>query len=117
MTASRAGQGDVRWADLGAPLGSAPALRRPVVVVQGNAFNRSRLATVACVPRTSNLKWAEAPGAVPLTERETRLPKPSVANATQLVTLDRDALTERVGKLPGRKLALVLTAIDTVLGR
>lgn len=110
-------QGEVFWADLGDPRGSAPAFRRPVVVVQGEAFNRSRLATVVCVPLTSNLKWADAPGAVLLTERDTKLPKPSVANASQVVTLDRDALTNRVGKLPARKLQLVLGAIDVVLGR
>jgi mRNA interferase MazF len=117
VTRQSVAQGDVWWADLGEPSGSGPAFRRPVVVVQGDAFNRSRLATVVCVPLTSNLKWAEAPGAVMLTERETSLPKASVANATQLVTVDRDTLTERVGKLPSRKLSLVLTAIDTVLGR
>ena len=105
------------WADLGDPRGSAPAFRRPVVVVQGEAFNRSRLATAVCVPLTSNLKWAEAPGNVLLTERETGLAKPSVANASQLVTLDRKALTERAGKVPSRKMDLILGAIDVVLGR
>lgn len=110
-------QGEVWWADLGEPRGSAPAYRRPVVVVQGEAFNRSRIATVVCVALTSHLKWAEAPGTVLLTERDAALPKPSVANASQLVTLDRDALTERIGKLPARKLQLLLAAIDVVLGR
>lgn len=110
-------QGEVWWADLGEPRGSAPAFRRPVVVVQGEAFNRSRLATAVCVPLTSNLKWAEAPGNVLLTERDTGLPKPSVANASLLVSLDRETLTERCGRLPSRKLQLVLGAIDTVLGR
>ena len=110
-------QGEVWWADLGEPSGSAPAFRRLVVVVQGEPFNRSRLATVVCVPLTSNLKWAEAPGNVLLTERDTDLPRPSVANASQVVTLDRTALSERVGKLSSRKLALVMGAIDIVLGR
>ncbi len=87
------------------------------MIVQGDAFNRSRLATVVCVPLTSNLKWAEAPASVLLTERDTGLPKPSVANATQIVTLDRGSLADRVGKLSSRKLGLFVGAIDAVLAR
>jgi mRNA interferase MazF len=109
-------QGEVWWADLGEPVGSEPGFRRPVVVVQGDAFNRSRIATVICVSLTSNLRWAEAPGNVLLSARLTGLPKESVANVSQLVTLDRSALTERVGTLPARKLELVLVGIDVVLG-
>ncbi|MGH7573319.1 MAG: type II toxin-antitoxin system PemK/MazF family toxin, partial [Gemmatimonadota bacterium] len=99
------------------PTGSAPGGRRPVVIIQGDAFNRSRISTVVCVPLTSNLKWADAPGNVSLTARMTGLPKDSVANVSQIATLDRDVLTERVGKLSGRKLRLVLAGIDVVLGR
>jgi len=110
-------QGEVWWADLAQPSGSEPGFRRPVVVVQGDAFNRSRIATVVCVPLTSNLRWAEAPGNVRLGARLTGLPKDSVANVSQLVTLDREALTERVGVLPAKKLELVLLGIDVVLGR
>lgn len=110
-------QGEVWWADLGEPKGSGPGLRRPVVVVQGDAFNRSRISTVVTVPLTSNLKWAEAPGNTLLTPRETGLPKASVANASQIVALDRAVLDERVGKLPLRALALVLSGVDVVLGR
>jgi mRNA interferase MazF len=88
-----------------------------VVVVQSEALNRSRLATVLCVPLTSNLAWADAPGCVLLAARSTGLSKDSAANATQLVTLDRSILTERVGKLSRAKLDLVLAAIDIVLGR
>lgn len=110
-------QGEVWWADLGEPTGSAPAFRRPVVVVQGDAFNRSRIATVVCVPLTSNLKWAEAPGNALLTQRDTGLPKPSVANVSQIITLDRSVLSERVGKLSRQKVDLLLSGIDTVLGR
>lgn len=109
-------QGEVWWADLGEPRGSEPGFRRPVVVVQGDAFNRSRIATVVCVSLTSDLRWAEAPGNVLLSPRQTGLPKDSVANVSQLVTLDRSALTERVGVLPARKLQLVLVGIDIVLG-
>lgn len=110
-------QGDVWWADLPAPAGSGPGFRRPVVVVQGNAFNRSRLATVVCVPLTSNLKWADAPGNVHLSARVTGLPKDSVANVSQIVSLDRQFLTERVGTLPRARLELLLAGLDVVLGR
>jgi mRNA interferase MazF len=88
-----------------------------VVVIQGDALNRSRLATVVCVPLTSNLRWAEAPGNALLTSRVTGLPKDSIANASQLVTLDRTVLTERVGKLPKAKVELILAGIDVILGR
>jgi mRNA interferase MazF len=107
----------VWWADLGAPGGSEPGYRRPVVVVQGDSFNRSRIATVVCVPLTSNLKWSEAPGNVLVLRSETGLPKDSVANVSQLVTLDLGALTEQVGKLAPARLALVLAGLDIVLGR
>lgn len=110
-------QGDVCWADLPDPVGSGPGFRRPVVVVQGDAFNRSRLATAVCVPLTSNLKWAGAPGNVLLPARSTGLSKDSVANVSQLVTLDRSVLTKRVGRLSRAQLALVLVGIDVVLGR
>ena len=110
-------QGEVWWADLAEPSGSEPGFRRPVVVVQGDAFNRSRIATVVCVALTSNLRWVEAPGNVLLSARLTGLPKDSVANVSQLVTLDREALSERVGVLPTKKLELVLLGIDIVLGR
>lgn len=110
-------QGDVWWADLPEPTGSGPGFRRPVVVVQGDALNASRIATVVCVPLTSNLRWADAPGNVLLTARRTGLPKDSVANVSQIVTLDKTLLTERAGKLPRNKLALVLSGIDVVLGR
>ena len=110
-------QGEVWWADLPAPAGSEPGFRRPVVVVQTDAFNRSRLATVVCVALTSNLRWADAPGNVLLAARSTGLPKDSVANVSQIVTLDREVLTSRVGTLPDSKLQLVLLGIDIVLGR
>jgi len=110
-------QGDVWWADLGKPIGSEPGYRRPVVVVQGNAFNRSKISTVVCVPLTSNLRWADAPGNVLLDARATGLPKDSVANVSQVVTLDKSALKERTGVLPSTKLDLVLLGIDVVLSR
>lgn len=110
-------QGEVWWADLGDPAGSEPGFRRPVIVVQGDAFNASSLRTVVCVVLTSNVKWGEAPGNVALAARATGLPKPSVANVSQLVTIDRTVLTERVGRLSASNLGLVLAGIDVVLGR
>jgi mRNA interferase MazF len=86
-------------------------------VVQGDALNASRIATVVCVPLTSNLRWADAPGNVLLPARLTSLPEDSVANVSQIVTLDKTSLSERVGRLPRNKLALVLSGIDVVLGR
>ena len=110
-------QGEIWWTDLPAPAGSGPGLRRPVVVVQGDALNRSRIATVVCVPLTSNLKWEGAPGNVSLPARLTGLPKDSVANVSLIVSMDKDFLTERVGRLARAKLQLVLAGIDVVLGR
>jgi mRNA interferase MazF len=110
-------QGEIWWADLRAPTGSEPGFRRPVVVVQGDALNRSRIATVVCVPLTSNLKWADAPGNALLAARSTSLPKDSVANVSQIVALDKAVLTERVGKLSTAKVDLLLSGIDIVLGR
>jgi mRNA interferase MazF len=110
-------QGEVWWADLRAPRGSEPGFRRPVVVVQGDALNRSRIATVVCVPLTSNLKWAEAPGNVLLAARSTNLSRDSVANVSQIVALDRTFLSERVGKLSAAKVESLLAGIDVVLGR
>ena len=110
-------QGEVWWADLEEPTGSEAGYRRPVLVVQGNAFNRSRIGTIVCVPLTSNLKWADAPGNVLLGAGDTGLPKDSVANVSLIVALDRTALTERVGKIAPRRFRLVLSGIDTLLGR
>jgi len=110
-------QGEVWWADLPEPERSEPGFRRPVVVVQGDAFNRSAIATVVSVPLTSNLRWAEAPGNVRLAARSTGLPRDSVANVSQVVALDRTILTERVGKLSRAKIELILAGLEVVLGR
>jgi mRNA interferase MazF len=95
-----------------------PGFRRPVVVVRGDAFNRSRIATVACVPLTSNLEWADAPGNVLLPARSTGLSKNSVATVSQIVvTLDRSVLAERVGRVSRAQMELTLAGIGIVLGR
>jgi mRNA interferase MazF len=110
-------QGDVWWAALAGPIGSEPGFRRPVVVVQGDAFNRSAIRTVVTIPLTSNLRWADAPGNVRLSSRSTGLPKDSVANVCQIIAVDNAVLTERVGKISQTKLDLLLAGIDIVLGR
>jgi mRNA interferase MazF len=87
-------------------------------VVQGNPFNRSRIATVLCVPLTSNVTWAGAPGNVLLSAQATGLPKQdSVANVSQIVALDRSLLTERVRRLTPKQVAQILHGVDVVLGR
>jgi mRNA interferase MazF len=110
-------QGEIWWADLPAPAGSGPGFRRPVVVVQCDPLNRSRIATVVCVPLTSNLKWGLAPGNVRLSTRLTGLPKDSIANVSQIVSVDKNLLTTRAGKLSRSKLELILSGIDVVLGK
>jgi mRNA interferase MazF len=110
-------QGDVCWADLPAPEGSGPGFRRPVAIVQSDPFNRSRLSTALCVPLTSNLLRAEAPGNVLLSSKETGLPKDSVANVSQLVSIDKQLLSGRTGRLTREKLASIFSGIDLLLGR
>ena len=101
-------RGEIWWTDLGAPAGSDRGFRRPVVVVQADAFNRSRIATVLAVVLTSNLRLADAPGNVLIPREISGLPKDSVANVSQIVTLDRGELNSRERRLP----APVMRAID-----
>jgi mRNA interferase MazF len=93
-------RGEVWWASLPAPKGSGPGFRRPVVVVQSNPFNQSRIATVVVAIVTSNLALADSPGNVRMGKSESGLAKPSVVNVSQIVTLDRELLTQRVRGLP-----------------
>jgi mRNA interferase MazF len=108
-------RGEIWWADLDEPRGSAPGFRRPVLVVQSDAFNRSRLTTTLVVSLTSNLRLVEAPGNVLLPAKASGLPKDAVANVTQLLTLDEDFLTERAGKLPPRLMAQIDAGLTLVL--
>jgi mRNA interferase MazF len=112
----RIARGTLWWADLEPPSGSAPGFRRPVLVVQADAFNRSALQTTIAVALTSNLRLAEAPGNVLLTARETGLPKDSVVNVSQVLTLDRDVLTEYLGALSDRLVHRVEDGLRLVLG-
>lgn len=111
------GQAEVWWADLADPRGSEPGFRRPVVIIKSDALNRSKIPTIMCVVLTSNVRWTDAPGNVLLSTKATGLPLDSVANVSQIVTLDRDALIERTGKINRAKLELVFSGIDTILER
>ena len=106
---------EVWWADLEEPRGSEPGFRRPVLVVQADAFNRSRLRTVLGLVLTSNPRLLDAPGNVLLPAKSTGLPKDSVANVTQIVTLDEDYLSERTGRIPPRLMAHVDAGLKLVL--
>lgn len=110
-------QGDVCWASLPDPIGSGAGFRRPVVIVQGDSFNASRIATAVVVPLTSNERLAAAPGNVLLSAATTGLPRDSVANVSQIVALDRELLTETVARLPDSYLNRIVAGIYLVLGR
>jgi mRNA interferase MazF len=106
---------EVWWADLEEPRGSEPGFRRPVLIVQADSFNRSRLRTVLAVILTSNLRLLDAPGNVLIPRVESGLPKDSVANVTQVVTLDKDFLGERSGRLSAGLMARVDAGLKLVL--
>ena len=107
--------GEVWWADLPEPSGSGPGYRRPVVVVQSDEFNRSRIRTVIVAAITSNLRLAAAPGNVSLGRRGGGLSRESVVNVSQLLTLDRRFLTEKAGRLPAAKLRELQDGLRLVL--
>lgn len=109
-------RGEVWWVNFGDPFGSEPAFRRPAVVVQADAFNRSQLSTVLLVPVTRSLEWAKAPGNVLLRPRHTGLEHPSVANVSQITVADRRRLLERVGALPSAALKQLDEGLRQVLG-
>ncbi len=108
-------RGDVCWADLGDPVGSEPGFRRPVLVIQSDLINRSKLATIIVLALTSNLEHKKLPGCVFLKDSETGLPKDSVVNATQIRTIDRVRLTEQVGRLDDATMYLIDNALRAVL--
>jgi len=104
-------QGDVFWVDFGEPTGSDPGYRHPHVVIQNNLFNRSRINTVVVCTLTSNLKRADAPGNVLLNNGEANLSKPSVVNISQIFTVNKSDLSEKIGTLPKEKLYQILEGI------
>ena len=109
-------RGEIWWASLRAPSGSEPAYRRPILLVQADSFNRSKINTVIAVAITSNLRLAQAPGNVRLTKRQSGLKRDSVVNVSQVVTLNKSFLTERVGRVSASKLRDVDEGLRLVLG-
>lgn len=109
-------RGDIWWADLPAPAGSEPGYRRPVLIVQADDFNRSRIGTVLAVAITSNLGLAAAPGNILLPRRGSGLTRRSVINVSQIVTLDRRFFTEHSGQVPGGIMSQVDDGLRLVLG-
>jgi mRNA interferase MazF len=108
-------QGDVFWLDLGEPSGSAPGYRHPHLVVQNDVFNASRIATTVVCALTSNLKRAEAPGNVLLKEGEAALARSSVVNVSQIITVDKADLVEKIGSLSRERLLEVLDGFYLLL--
>jgi len=108
-------RGEIWWASLRAPAGSEPGYRRPVLVIQANDFNESRINTVVIVAITSNLRLAAAPGNVLGRKKDTGLPRDSVLNASQVLTVDKSRLTERVGVVAPKLLAQVADGLRLVL--
>jgi mRNA interferase MazF len=109
-------RGEIWWADLPAPMGSGPAKRRPVLVIQSDAFNASLIRTVIAAVITSNLELAAAPGNLMLRRRESKLAKDSVINVSQLITLDRSFLTHRVSSISRRLMGVVEEGLRLALG-
>ncbi len=109
-------RGEVWWASLPDPVGSGPGYKRPVLVIQSNPFNASRISTVIVAVITSNLALAEAPGNVRLAKADSGLAKPSVVNVSQLLTLDRSLLSGKSRLLPGAVLDKVDHGLRLVLG-
>lgn len=108
-------RGQVWWADMDEPAGSEPGFRRPVLIVQSDAFNRSRLRTVVAVVLTSNVRLVDAPGNVLIPARVAGLSKDSVANVSQIITIDRDFLTELAGRVRGQWLKDIEDGLRLVL--
>jgi len=108
-------RGEVWWAELPDPTASEPGFRRPVLILQSNLFNRSRIKTVLVAAITSNMKLAAAPGNVSLSKRSANLGRESVVNISQIVTLDKSFLRERVGKLQDPKLREVEEGVRLIL--
>ncbi|MGH9888233.1 MAG: type II toxin-antitoxin system PemK/MazF family toxin [bacterium] len=108
-------RGEVWWADLEEPRGSAPGFRRPLVVIQSDAFNESRIQTVIAVVVTSNLRLVDAPGNVFLPAKASGLPKDSVANVSQIVTVDREVLSERAASLDAGTMTAISRGLRLVL--
>jgi mRNA interferase MazF len=109
-------RGELWWANLPDPTGSEPGYKRPVLVIQSDSFNSSKISTVIAVVITSNIRLSQAPGNVLLPEKQTKLKKNSVANVSQVVTLDKSFLSKKIGKLNANLFQQVEIGIKLVLG-
>ena len=109
-------RGEIWWTTLGKPRGSAPGYRRPVLILQADAFNESRIQTVVAAAITSNVALGRAPGNVVVRPRESGLEKESVVTVSQIVTIDKSALEKRAGVLTGRTIEEVEDGVRLVLG-
>ena len=108
-------QGDIFWLDLGSPSGSAPGYRHPHLVIQNNLFNQSKINTVVVCALTSNLKRAKAPGNLLLSKGEANLKKQSVVNVSQIVTVDKTDLVEKIGTLTPSRMKQVIEGMKLLL--
>lgn len=108
-------QGDIFWIDLGIPRGSGPGYRHPHIVVQNDVFNASRIATVVVCALTSNLKRAEAPGNVLLRKGEGGLKKDSVVNVSQMITVDKADVSEKIGSLPRSRIEQIVEGVKLLI--
>jgi len=104
-------QGDIFWVDFGSPAGSGAGYKHPHVVIQNNVFNQSRIRTVVVCALTSNLKWAKSPGNVLIKKGEANLPKESVVNISQIETVDKSCLTEKIGSLSQTRIRQILDGV------
>ncbi len=109
-------RGEVWWANLPAPAGSAPGYRRPVLIIQSDAFTASAIKTVAVLPITSNLRLSNSPGNLHITPKQSGLSRDSVVNVSQVLTIDKTALMESVGVLSSRLMERVDEGVRLVLG-
>ncbi|RJQ55602.1 MAG: type II toxin-antitoxin system PemK/MazF family toxin [Nitrospiraceae bacterium] len=108
-------QGDIFWVDFGDPKGSGPGYRHPHVIIQNNVFNASKINTVVVCALTSNLKWAKSPGNVLLKKGEGNVPKDSVVNISQIATVDKSFLEEKIGVLPPLKIKLIIDGVKLLI--
>jgi mRNA interferase MazF len=109
-------QGDVFWLDMGAPHGSGPGFRRPHVIIQNDVFNASRIQTTILCAVTSNLARARAPGNLLLQKGEANLSRPSVVNVSQIVTVDKSILKEKIGTLSQERVRQIVAGLHLVFG-
>lgn len=109
------GRGEIWWASLPAPVASEPGFRRPLLVIQSNDFNQSRISTVIAAVITSNLRLADAPGNVLLSKKESGLPKKSVVNVSQLITVNKSFFTDKIGSIGTLRLKEVEAGVRLVL--